>query len=83
MALMIGAGLLGMWLHYDSNVEFELEMTPSIGAADLFRESMTGAIPALAPGTMIQLGLIGLLSAYRHPVLHNNDRSVQNSGGTR
>lgn len=68
MLMFTAAGLVGMWLHYRSNVEFELEMSPAISSADLFREAMTGAIPALAPGTMIQLGLVGLLSTYRHPV---------------
>jgi len=30
----------------------------------LFREAMMGATPALAPGAMIQIGLIGLLYAF-------------------
>ena len=72
MLLFIGAGLLGMWLHYTSNMEFELEMSPSIRGTELFREAVTGAIPTLAPGTMLHLGLIGLMSTYRHPVFRNN-----------
>lgn len=64
--LMIGGGLLGLALHYDSNVEFELEMYPDRRGFELVREALTGAIPALAPGALIQLGLIGLAYAY-HP----------------
>jgi len=72
MVLFIGAGLLGVWLHYRSNMEFELEMSPLISGRALFREAVTGAIPALAPGTMLLLGLLGLMSTYRHPVFRND-----------
>jgi hypothetical protein len=68
MALCVASGLLGIWFQYQGNVEFELEMYPTIGGVKLFWEAMKGATPALAPGTMIQLGLLGLLFTYRHPV---------------
>ena len=57
--LQVAGGLLGFMLHYQSNVEFELEMYPDLQGLALVRESLTGAIPALAPGALIQLGLIG------------------------
>ena len=69
MLLFILAGALGVYLHFDSNVEFELEMNPSAGGWPLVWASLTGAMPALAPGTMVHLGLVGLLFTYRHPVL--------------
>jgi hypothetical protein len=50
-------------------MEFELETYPSISGLALFKEAMMGATPALAPGTMIELGLIGLAYTYRHPLL--------------
>lgn len=64
MALFIIAGLIGVYLHYSGNVEFELEQNPDAGRWLLFREAMMGATPALAPGAMIQIGLIGLLYAF-------------------
>lgn len=67
MMLFVLAGPVGMWHHYTSNVEFELEMMPTTSGFKLFTEAMTGAMPALAPGTMTQLGLLGLLYAFRHP----------------
>jgi hypothetical protein len=67
MTAFIFSGMIGMGLHQNANAEFELEMDPSLSGMRLFRESLSGATPALAPGTMIQLGLIGLLYAYRHP----------------
>lgn len=67
MFLYLAAGGLGIYLHYRSNVEFELEMRPSAAGIGLVWSALTGAMPALAPGTMFQLGLVGLLYTYRHP----------------
>ncbi|HSA56224.1 MAG TPA: hypothetical protein VLE53_10985 [Gemmatimonadaceae bacterium] len=67
MGLFLISGLLGVWLHYKGNVEFELEMYPDLSGLTLFRDAMMGATPSLAPGTMIQLGMIGLAWAFRHP----------------
>ena len=63
------AGVTGLVLHYRSNVEFELEMQPDARGAGLIWAALTGAIPALAPGAMIQLGLLGFLYALAHPAL--------------
>ena len=78
MALFVIAGVAGLVLHYKGNVEFELEMYPSLSGWELFREAVTGATPALAPGTMIQLGLLGLAFTYRHPALRRRttDRPI-------
>ena len=67
MTLFLVSGMIGMGLHQSANAEFEREMDPSLSGMRLFRESLSGATPALAPGTMIQLGLIGLVYTYRHP----------------
>ena len=64
MSLFIVAGFIGFYLHYAGNVEFELEQNPNAARWVLFREAMMGATPALAPGAMIQIGLIGLLYAF-------------------
>lgn len=71
MLLFIGSGVVGAWLHYQAKVEFKLEMNPDLGGLALFREVMLGATlpPVLAPGLMIQLGLLGLAYTYRHPAL--------------
>lgn len=69
MLAFIAAGLVGLWLHYRGNVEFALETYPAMKGWDLVREALTGATPALAPGTMVQLGLLGLAATFRHPAL--------------
>jgi hypothetical protein len=67
MFLFVVSGGLGVVQHYQGNAEFELEMTPSLGGWELFRRTMTGATPVLAPGTMSLLGAIGLAYTYRYP----------------
>jgi hypothetical protein len=80
MALCVVAGVVGIVLHYRGNVEFELEHEPLQGWK-LFWESIRGATPALAPGAMAQLGLLGLVYSYRHPALRR-DSPVQSPGAT-
>jgi len=70
MLLFVVVGAAGLLLHYRGNLEFELEMHPGAGGFALVWEALKGATPALAPGTMIQFGLLGLLYCYRHPRLH-------------
>jgi hypothetical protein len=70
MALFIGAGMLGLGLHYAGNSEFQRELDPSLAGWDLFVKAVTAkAPPALAPAAMMQMGLLGLLYTYRHPAL--------------
>jgi hypothetical protein len=64
MTLSVVTGLLGVFLHYRGNVEFELEENPNATRWALFREAMMGATPALAPGVMVQIGLLGLVYAF-------------------
>jgi hypothetical protein len=79
MLLFVVTGVVGTWLHYAGNVEWELERMASLSGLELFRAAIMGATPTLAPGTMVQLGLIGLLYTYRHPALAR--RSQQSSTG--
>jgi hypothetical protein len=67
MVAFIASGAAGLALHYQGNVEFELELQPGASGFHLFWESMKGATPVLAPGTMALLGAIGLTYTYRHP----------------
>jgi len=64
MAIFVAAGMLGLNRHYIGNVEFELEIYPSMVGFELFWKAITGATPALAPGALVLLGLIGLASAH-------------------
>jgi hypothetical protein len=70
MALMILSAVIGAVLHFQVNLEFQLEMDPALSGMNLFRKAILAkSPPALAPGAMMQLGLIGLAYTYRHPAL--------------
>ena len=65
MALMMAAGALGAVLHYRANMEFKLEMDPTLSGFRLFMSVVQAtAPPALAPGSMVLLGLIGMAGTY-------------------
>ena len=68
ISYVLSAGV-GLYLHLKANVEFELELRPTMANTELIIETLKGAIPALAPGAMVQLGLLGLLACFRHPAL--------------
>lgn len=67
MVACLVLGAVGVFLHLKGNLEFELEGAPGLRGWPLYREVLKGATPALAPGALAQLGLLGLLYAYRHP----------------
>jgi hypothetical protein len=70
MAALILAGALGILLHYRANVEFQLEIDPTMSGWPLLAKALHAKTPpALAPGAMVQLGLMGLIFAFRHPAL--------------
>src|SRR5688572_16476130 len=65
MILFMGAGLLGMYLHYQGSREFQLEMDPSItGTTLMWKVLHAKSPPTLSPGTMVQMGILGLGYAY-------------------
>lgn len=70
MGLVLVAGVVGLWFHYQSNVQFEMEMDPDATGWPLIWAALRGGTPALAPGAMLQIGLLGLVAVHRHPALH-------------
>ncbi|HEX2090816.1 MAG TPA: hypothetical protein VHG28_00385 [Longimicrobiaceae bacterium] len=69
MVAFVAVGVLGLYLHLRGNLEFERENDPAVRGLDLLWRAMHGATPALAPGALAQLGLLGLACAFRHPAL--------------
>ena len=68
MVLLIVTGGVGAVLHYRANMEFKLEMDPSLSGLALFASVVRAkAPPAMAPATLVLLGLLGLAAAYRRP----------------
>lgn len=70
MVLMIVTGLTGLVLHYRGSLEFQIDIDPAQSGWELFKKVVQAkAPPALAPGVMAQLGLLGLAYTFRHPAL--------------
>jgi disulfide bond formation protein DsbB len=63
MFLLMVIGATGTILHYRANMEFQLEMDSTLsGIALMLKVLHAKAPPALAPGNMALLGLLGLIS---------------------
>ena len=78
MVLFVASGVLGMVFHSQANAEFQLEIDPALAGSTLWwRVLQAKTPPALAPGVMAQLGLIGLAYAYRHPAIVRRHVSIQ------
>jgi hypothetical protein len=60
--LLVLGGAVGLQLHYAANMEIEREVSPTLSGAALWWKAARGAAPpSLAPGTLIHLGLLGLI----------------------
>jgi hypothetical protein len=67
MVLFIAAGVAGIYYHFAANVEFQRETDPALRGSALVWQALEAKVPpALAPGVMINLGLLGLAYTYRH-----------------
>lgn len=65
MVLVVAAGALGIYFHFHGSREFQLEMDPQMRGATLVWHVMRAkSPPTLAPGSMVQLGVLGLGYAY-------------------
>jgi uncharacterized membrane protein len=61
MALFVVAGFLGFAAHFHGAAEYQLELNPDMGPSELLEKILRAkAPPLLAPGMMLQLGLLGL-----------------------
>ncbi len=72
MGLVVATGLVGIGFHLSDNLAFEREITPAASLGALFWEAIRGATPLLAPGSLVQLGLVGLVLTWRHPALNTD-----------
>jgi hypothetical protein len=61
MILFVLAGFAGFVAHFHGSAEFQLDLEPSLSTWELLDKVMRAkAPPLLAPGMMMQLGLLGL-----------------------
>jgi hypothetical protein len=65
MAVFVLAGFVGFVAHFIGSAEFQLELDPSMSTWGLVGKVLRAkAPPLLAPGMMLQLGLLGLAYIY-------------------
>jgi hypothetical protein len=65
MALFVVAGFAGVVAHFNGSVEFQLDLNPEMSTWELVEKVLRAkAPPVLAPGMMLQFGLLGLAYAY-------------------
>ena len=65
MGLFVLSGFAGMAAHFNGSAEYQLELNPDLGAFELLDKIVHAkAPPLLAPGMMIQMGLLGLAYAF-------------------
>jgi DNA uptake protein ComE-like DNA-binding protein len=77
MVLFVAGGLLGVVLHYQGSREFQLETDPSISGTELWWKILRAkAPPTLAPGTLVQLGLLGLAYVFTEVKMRKAGRVV-------
>ena len=70
MVLLVAEGVPHVGLHYAGGLEFQTEMDPTMSRSQRFWNVLhMPAPPALAPGILMQLGLLGLISTYRDPLV--------------
>ena len=66
LCAQVATGLAGVVVHARANAEFQRELDPSLEGWRLWRKTLQAkAPPALAPGVLAQLGLVGLIYAAR------------------
>ena len=75
MWAFVAAGMAGVYFHFQGSAEFKLESQPNLAGMALLWEAIRAkAPPLLAPGSMVQLGLLGLAYTYKHPALQQSNK---------
>jgi hypothetical protein len=70
MVALLAAGTAGVAFHFNGAAEFQLEIDPSLTRSALFAKVIrVHAPPLLAPASLVQLALVGLIHTYQHPRL--------------
>lgn len=75
MALFVLAGFLGFVAHFRGSAEYQLELNPEMNTWELLEKILRAkAPPLLAPGMMLQLGLLGLAYVFSDSRFRRSDR---------
>jgi hypothetical protein len=67
MVVVALSSLVGVYFHLRGNLDFKLETNPTLTGLPLLWKAVRSGTPVLAPGTMAQMGLLGLAVTFKHP----------------
>ncbi|HEX8129561.1 MAG TPA: hypothetical protein VF527_10705 [Pyrinomonadaceae bacterium] len=79
MALVVLGSLVGIYLHVESNLALQREISPNATAGATLFGALGGANPLLAPGILAVAAMLALAATYHHTALGNKEQS--GSGG--
>lgn len=70
MLPLLAAGAVGAYLHFLGGLAFQADVDPTLPRWQmLWKVLRMQAPPTLAPGVLIQFGLLGLATTYRDPLI--------------
>ena len=65
MVSFVATGLLGVYFHFNGSREFQREMDPTMSGITLVWHVLRAkSPPTMAPGSLVQMGILGLGYAY-------------------
>ena len=78
MVVLLATGAAGVWRHYVGGAEFQTDMDPTLSRSQLLWKVLhMQAPPALAPGVLVQFGLLGLIATYKDPLVSKDSLSFR------
>ena len=78
MGLLFVVSALGVWFHLQGNLEVVREVTPNLAGWPMLWKVLSGAAPALAPGLLAFVGMLGLAFTFQHPAWGHSTTTVRN-----
>ncbi|PAU94698.1 hypothetical protein CK503_04285 [Aliifodinibius salipaludis] len=69
MVGMIVISFLGVYFHFQGNLDFIREINPSYSLSESIWPAIKGSYPLLAPGVFFLVGILGSAATYKHPKL--------------
>ena len=68
MYLFLIFGVDGLFTHYHWAVQSALKSQPALVGRHLLYATLSGKIPLLAPAMLIEIGVLGLIYTFQHPL---------------
>ena len=77
MYLFLVFGVDGILTHYHAAIQAVLKSQPALAGLPLLDAVLSGNIPLVAPGMLIQIGLLGLIYTFDNPLDARISKSIE------